>query len=88
MELTFNNQIGEDDARRHPYVIAANEHSSVNFEISKNEETGMITVKYTNPEALPIRFSWTATIDVNGIMTTTPMVIEKVNGGAPAVDNP
>lgn len=56
--------------------IAANEHSSVNFEISKNEETGLITVKYTSPEALPIRFSWTATIDVNGTMSTTPLVVE------------
>ena len=67
------------------YGINSSEHAAVNFELAKNEETGAITVKYSSPEGLPVRFSWTATIDVDGNMVSTPMVVERLNGGAPAV---
>ena len=60
-----------------PYGIFSTEHACVDFTISKNDETGAITVKYTGPEELPVRFSWTATIDVDGNMTTTPMVVDQ-----------
>ena len=60
-----------------PYGIVASEHACVDFTISKDDETGAITVKYTGPEELPVRFSWTATIDVDGNMTTTPMVVDQ-----------
>ena len=67
------------------YGVYSSEHAAVNFELAKNEETGSITVKYSSPEGLPVRFSWTATIDVNGSMASTPLVVEKLDGGAPAV---
>ena len=64
------------------YGVFSTEHATVNFDLSRNEETGAITVKYSSPEGLPVRFSWTSTIDVAGNMVSTPMVIEKV-GAAP-----
>ena len=67
------------------YGVYSSEHAVVNFELTKNEETGAITVKYSSPEGLPVRFSWTATIDVDGNMASTPMVVEKLDGGVPAV---
>ena len=59
------------------YGIQSSEHSAVNFTLSRNEETGAVTVRYSSPEKLPVRFSWTATIDVDGNVTATPMVVEK-----------
>ena len=56
-----------------PYGITASEHAAVNFSLSKNAETGTITVKYESPEALPFKFSWTATVDVDGNVKTTPL---------------
>ena len=64
------------------YGIFSSEHAPVNFELDRNEETGAITVKYASPEGLPVRFSWTATIDVDGNMVSTPMVVEQI-GAAP-----
>ena len=58
------------------YGIKSSEHASVNFTLSKDENTGAITVKYTSPKELPLRFSWTATIDVDGRIATTPLVVE------------
>ena len=61
------------------FGIFSTEHACVNFELSRDERTGAITVKYTSPEELPLRFSWTATIDVAGRMTSTPLVVTDKN---------
>ena len=34
-----------------------------NFSLAKDARTGAITITYTSPEALPFKFSWTATVD-------------------------
>ncbi len=60
-----------------PFGIHSSEHASVNFSFSKNDETGAITVKYSSPIDLPIRFEWTATIDIDGNMTSTPLKVDK-----------
>ena len=52
--------------------IESNEHSSVDFTISKNETTGDITIRYSSPKELPFSFEWTATIKPDGYVTTTP----------------
>ena len=71
------------------YGVYSSEHAAVNFELDRNEETGAITVKYSNPEGLPVRFSWTATIDVDGNMVATPLVVEQLGDGAHAnAENP
>ena len=57
--------------------VVCNEHSAVDFSLSKDEKTGDVTIKYSSPVGLPFRFSWTATVDVDGNVKTTPMVAEK-----------
>ena len=44
----------------------------MDFNITKNEETGDITIRYTSPKGLPFSFTWTATVKVDGSVTTTP----------------
>ena len=57
--------------------ITGNEHAPVDFSLTKDPTTGSVTIKYTSPEALPFRFEWTATVDTDGKVTTTPMKVEK-----------
>ena len=56
------------------YGIDSNEHSAVDFTISKNDETGNVTIRYSSPKELPFSFEWTATIKPDGHVTTTPLV--------------
>ena len=60
-----------------PYGVHSSEHSAVDYTLSKNAETGAVTIKYTSPEALPFRFEWTATIDTDGKVTASPLKFEK-----------
>ena len=59
------------------YGIISNEHSAVNYALSKNETTGTVTIKYSSPAELPFKFEWTASVDVFGNVTSTPMKFEK-----------
>ena len=45
--------------------------------LAKDAETGAVTIRYSSPKALPVKFSWTTTIAVDGSSTSTPMVIEQ-----------
>ena len=56
--------------------IKSNEHMAVTFTISRNDETGAITIKYSEPKGMPVKFNWTMTIDVDGNSVTTPMRID------------
>lgn len=58
------------------FGIVSNEHMAVEYDISRNEKTGSITVKISNPKNLPVKFNWTTTIDVNGNSSTSPMRID------------
>ncbi len=58
------------------YGVYASEHVALNYELSKDDETGAVTIRYSNPPALPVKFSWTATIGVDGHCSTTPIVVE------------
>ena len=66
--------------------VVCNEHSAVEFSLSKDEKTGDVTIKYSSPAELPFRFSWTATVDVEGNVKTTPMVAEKPLGDVSPAD--
>ncbi|MBQ7738398.1 MAG: hypothetical protein IJT59_01920 [Desulfovibrionaceae bacterium] len=57
--------------------VASNEHSVVDFTLSKNEQNGDITIQYKSPAELPFKFSWSTTVDVNGNISSTPMKIEQ-----------
>ena len=48
---------------------------AVKYDISRNDRTGAITVKVSNPDNLPVKFSWTTTIDIAGRVSTTPIQI-------------
>lgn len=56
--------------------ISSNEHMAVTFSLSRNDETGDVTIKYSEPKDFPLKFSWTTTIDVDGNSVTTPMRID------------
>ena len=58
------------------YGIASDEHIAVTFTISRNDDTGAVTIKYSEPKDLPVKFNWTTTIDVDGGSVTTPMRVD------------
>ena len=58
------------------YGIFASEHVVLDYTLSKDEETGAVTITYASPKNLPIKFSWTTTVAVDGSCTSTPMVVE------------
>ena len=48
----------------------------LDYTLSKDEETGAVTITYASPKNLPIKFSWTTTVAVDGSCTSTPLVVE------------
>ena len=60
---------------KHGYQAA--DHGPITYTLSRNADTGDIAVKYENPVGSPLKFSWTATIDINGKTTATPVKIGK-----------
>ena len=59
----------------HGYLAA--DHGPVSYTLSRNAENGDITIKYENPVGSPLKFSWTATVDVAGKVSATPIQIEE-----------
>ena len=71
-------QAGTSALRNKPlakYGIKTDEHCPVNFSLSRDAATGAVTIRYTSPEDLPCKFEWTATVDVDGKVTSTPMKV-------------
>ena len=58
------------------YGINANEHIPVEYTISKNQETGAISIFIKEPENFPVKFNWTVTVNVDGSSTSTQMRID------------
>ncbi len=56
-----------------PYGVESTEHSSVDFTITKNNDSGDISIRYSSPKELPFAFEWTATIKPDGYVSTTPI---------------
>ncbi|MBR5998267.1 MAG: hypothetical protein IK027_04095, partial [Deltaproteobacteria bacterium] len=56
--------------------IISTEHAPLTYTLSKNAETGAITVRYSEPEGLPVRFHWETTIQLDGSSTSTQMEVE------------
>ena len=59
------------------FGISSNEHSAVDFTLSRDDFTGAVTIRYDSPQGCPVKFSWTTTVDVYGRSSSTPMVIER-----------
>jgi hypothetical protein len=77
--MTMLSQSGLSNLRSGLPQIGAtsNEHAPVDYTLTKDDRTGNVTIKYASPEALPFKFEWTATVDLQGNVTTTPMKVEK-----------
>ena len=71
-------QSGTSVLRNQPlakYGIVSDEHCPVDFALSRNARTGAVTITYTSPKELPVKFSWTATVGVDGKVTSTPFTV-------------
>ena len=77
MLMVSQSGLGMINGALRPYGIQSTEHSAVDFALSKDEKTGIVTIRYNSPAELPFRFEWTATVDTDGKVTTTPMKFEK-----------
>ena len=62
------------------------EHMPLAYKISKNEATGAVTIRYSQPQGFPFRFHWETTVALDGTSTTTPVVVEKALGNVSAAD--
>ena len=62
------------------YGINSDEHMPLTFTFSRNDETGAVTIKYSEPKGFPVKFNWTTTIDVDGNVATTPMRVRGDRG--------
>jgi hypothetical protein len=58
-------------------VIRNTEHMPLTYTLAKNAETGVITIRYSEPAGFPVKFHWETAIDLNGIANSTPIVIEQ-----------
>jgi len=56
--------------------VYSSEHAVVNYEVTRDDKTGAVTIRTYSPEALPVRFEWKTTVDVNGNCVSTPMTVE------------
>ena len=56
--------------------IESNEHMALTFTLEKNEETGDVKIRYSEPEGFPLHFSWEVTVHLDGSTETTPMVVD------------
>ena len=56
--------------------LFANEHIPVEYTISKNQETGAISIFIKEPENFPVKFNWKVTVNVDGSSTSTPMRLD------------
>ena len=52
------------------------EHTPMTYTLSRNEETGAVTIRYSEPEGFPFKFHWETTVALDGTSTTTPVVVE------------
>ena len=62
------------------------EHMPLAYKISKNEATGAVTIRYSQPQGFPFRFHWETTVALDGTSSTTPVVVEKALGNVSAAD--
>ena len=53
------------------------EHAVADISLSRDAITGAVTIHYTSPASLPVRFSWNTTVNTDGTTVTTPLKIEK-----------
>ena len=65
------------------YDISSDEHMPVTFTLSKDNDTGAVTITYTQPTGFPLNFHWTTTVALDGTTTSTQIVIENPPNAVP-----
>lgn len=50
-----------------------NEHIPLTYTLSRNDDTGAVTIRYSEPEGMPVKFHWETTVALDGSSTSTPM---------------
>ena len=56
--------------------LETSEHMPLTYTLSKDADTGAITVRYSQPAGFPHPFHWTTTIHLDGTTSTTPLVLD------------
>lgn len=57
--------------------LETSEHMPLTYTLSKDADTGDITVRYTEPAGFPAKFHWTTTVHLDGSTSTTPLVVDQ-----------
>ena len=57
--------------------LETSEHMPLTYTLSKDADTGDITVRYSEPAGFPAKFHWTTTIHLDGSTSTTPLVVDQ-----------
>ena len=84
MTMVTQSGLGILNAGLSAYGIDSNEHCAVDFTLTKDADTGDVTIRYSSPKSLPFSFEWTATVRPDGYVSTTPFQFHdaKQNGNA------
>lgn len=45
------------------------------YTLERNAETGVVTVRYSEPAGFPVKFNWETTIGLDGTSRPTPIVV-------------
>ena len=60
-------------------LISADETGAIGaytYTFEKNVETGVVTIRYSEPVGFPVHFHWETTVAVDGTTASTQMVVE------------
>ena len=52
------------------------EHMPLTYTLAKDAETGVVTIRYSEPAGFPVKFHWETTIGLDGVAHSNQMVIE------------
>lgn len=66
------------------FGIETGEHMALTYTLSRNAETGAVTIRYSESQGFPVKFSWEATVALDGTITTAPatMLVEMLDDTA------
>ncbi len=56
--------------------LGVDEHTGINMHLTRDDDTGSVTINYHSIDESPVPYHWTATIDPEGRTTITPLVVE------------
>ena len=51
------------------------EHMALTYTLTKNDDTGAVTIRYSEPAGFPFKFSRETTVAIDGTSTTTPITV-------------